>query len=124
MYYLLEAELYEAYNKKESDSLESGSNIIEELLPNIPKSALKKCRLLMTILTENGINWNKYGIVKRFPTIREPFNIIDFIVYSVTGKSQQPIDFHDFLVFLVNIKVPTSVLSAKIRRQYGKIKKE
>lgn len=124
VYYVVNADLYEAClaHKKENDTREDGSNEIEALLPELSRNVMKKCKKLMTILSDGGVIWNKHGVTKQLGQIKEPFNIVDFVLYAVNGNNQ-PHDFPAFLSFLVSLRVPPVLFCAKIRKQYGKIEK-
>lgn len=66
-YFVVNAETYNAVMSQQSDhGTDNGSNEIESILPDMPASVNRKCRKILILLTENGVRWNRNGIVKSY----------------------------------------------------------
>lgn len=89
------------------------NEILEDLSPRIEK----KVRKVLEFLLSAGIVYNKFGIVAvPISEIPTQFNVLEMVVYAVIGSGRKPMDFEQFVKYLVRVNAPESLFCKKVQK--------
>lgn len=117
------ADRYYVISEEEYNQCFNQPQDIDLKIQKLPQLIKIKCKKLLVFLHGNGLSYNSYGIVNdSIPEIGTPFNLLEFLVYCISGKGHAPWHIDQFIQYLHRIKVPTELLCLKIKKKIIKLK--